>query len=165
MQALGLGDGSGSSQRMRKISDYPNWDDAPYLNVDFYAYNAVFGTIAGSATSITVPITIQADSKFEWMKSTIFGYKDGETEPFQSTDVLPLTILIQDSGSGRLLMNAPVPVSNMAGTGQLPFILPESRIFQPNATVSFTLNNLSTSQYDNVEFTMLGRKIFRGEDN
>lgn len=164
MQALGLGDGGGGSQPMRKISDFPNWDDAPYLVTDFYIYNALFGTVAASATSNAVNITIQADSKFEWMKSSIFGYKDGETEPFQSTDIVPMTIIIQDSGSGRLLMNTPIPVSSIAGNGQLPFILPESRIFQPNATVSFTLANLSTSQYDNVQFSMIGRKIFRGED-
>lgn len=162
LETLGL-TGSPQGTQMRKISDYPNWDDADVLYTDFYTYNAAFGTVAGSQTSDTQIITVQADSKFEWMKSTCWGYKDGATEPYQSTDVLPMTVIIQDSGSGRLLMNGPVPLVNIAGTGQLPFILPESRIFQPNSTISIVLNNLSATQYDNVNFSLVGRKIFRGQ--
>ncbi len=164
MQALGYSNDRYHGPHMQRISDPPSpeWDNENVqLATDFFTYNAIFGTVAANAISVTQNISIQADSKFEWMKATAFGYKDGASEPYQSTDLMPLTCIIQDSGSGRYLMKDPTPIANLFGTGQLPFILPESRIFWPNSTLTVILANPSSSQYDNVTLSFIGRKILR----
>lgn len=160
-RALGL-DENDQGQVMKRISDYPDWSDQPVLYEDDYFYTVPFGNLAPGITSATQTIVIQAESKFEWLKSSVYGNLHGATAPFQTTDQIETTIFITDSGSGRQLMSVPVPVMSIAGDGQLPNILPVGRIFQPNATISAVMANFSTANtWDNLYFTFIGRKIFK----
>jgi hypothetical protein len=128
---------------------------------DLYFYVASAGNmVAGAVVAATV--NIQADSKFEWMRSSVYGNLNGATPPIASGSLLPVSVFISDTGSGRQLMSAAVPVGLLAGDGKLPFINPASRIFKPSSTIQITFTNFSASQYDNVYFAFLGRKIFKG---
>jgi len=72
-------------------------------------------------------------------------------------------ILIQDTGSGRNLMNQAVPVASIfGGTGSLPFILPRQRIFVARATVSVTITNISAADdIESLRLSFVGEKGFR----
>lgn len=67
---------------------------------------------------------------------------------------------IQDTGSGRNLMNTAVPVASIFGTGQLPFILPRQRIFLANATVNVTLTNFDVAADYDLYLSFIGEKGF-----
>jgi hypothetical protein len=128
---------------------------------------ASFGSIVSGATAV-VSIQIQADSSFEWSKATYYAEANGAAEPVSSNEQVSLGVLIQDTGTGRNLMQAAVPLTTLAGNGQLPFIIPQPRIFKANAVVQVTLNNFSVAgkgsgaiTYDYVNFMFVGRKIWK----
>jgi hypothetical protein len=157
-----LGHGAHGSGEMKKLSDYPTWGEGEDLYEDAFWYGASFGTLA-SGTSLPKTILIQTDSKFEWMKTTYFAVLQGETPPTQSTDRHNLSFFLTDSGSGRQLMNEAIPINEIAGSGERPALMPVTRIFQPNATVTITASNTDTAAiYTGVHVTLWGRKIFRG---
>lgn len=140
-----------------RTDDDPNTD---YYD-DLYFYSATAGNMVAGAVSNQV-VNIQADSKFEWMRSTCYGNLHGATEPISDSSLLPISVFISDTGSGRQLMSIATPVGLLAGNGKLPFINAASRIFRPSSTIQITFTNFSTSQYDNVWFSFVGRKIFKG---
>jgi len=131
------------------------------LWADLFFYPINFGSMAAAAVSQGT-VTIQADSHFEWMKTVCQGNKNAAAEPWPDNIILPITIFITDTGSGRQLMSAALPVNLIAGRGQLPFINPEDRIFKPSATIQVTATNFGASTYDNIWFAFAGRKIFKG---
>ena len=148
---------------LRSLTQPPEEAD-PNLDYfeDLFFYPCDFGNMVAGATK-TQTVTIQADSQFEWMRSTVSGNLHGATEPFPDNILLPITVFISDTGSGRQLMSSAVQVNELAGKGTLPFINPASRIFEPSAVISITAVSFSAaSQYDNIEFVFHGRKIFKG---
>ena len=148
---------------MKKLTDFPEWGAADDLYEDafWYVFNGL-GNIA-PAGQAQQNIQIQGDSKFEWMKTTVFAILHGGTPPAQSTDVPQLNVFLSDTGSGRNLMNAPLALSSIAGNGQEPYILGVTRIFQPNSTVQCTVTSTDPlSTWDGVQVVLHGRKIFRG---
>lgn len=127
---------------------------------DFYVYAVNFGNIAALAT-VTRQVTVQADSNFEWIMSTAYGNLNGATPPYTDNVLLPINLLIVDSGSSRQLFSDPVPLPSIAGTGKQPFILPVPRLFMAKSTIQLTAQNFDgTDTYDNVRLHLIGRKLF-----
>lgn len=127
---------------------------------DFYVYEEDFSALSSGATALG-SINIQADSDFVVQKLTYFAYVSATTQE-ADVRVIPLvTIQITDSGSGRNLMEAPVPISNIMGTGELPFILPQPKLFLARTTISVSVNNFSTSVAYNLRLSLIGYKVFR----
>jgi len=116
-------------------SRYPNALVQDYFAKDFFTYEVDFTTAINPSASAVANFNIQADSDFLWSKFTF---------NLQGTS-FGASILIQDTGSGRNLMNSAVPLANLAGTGSLPFILPRQRGFRANATINITVNNLDAT--------------------
>jgi hypothetical protein len=148
------------------MGQFSQWNyNGRWYTDDYYHYNigpgtnGAAGTIAAAATANT-QFTVQADSNFEWIYSTWFGYKDGVTTPASDGIQVPISLLITDGGSGRQLMSQAVPISSMAGVGREVYVLPKRRIFMSKSTVLVVFNNFGADQYDNVSFTLHGRKIF-----
>lgn len=132
----------------------------PYFARDLFIYEVDFSALAAAASS-TQTFSIQADSDFLWTKATMFADVAAAAQT-DSTRVIPLcTVLIQDTGSGRNLMNAAMPVSSLFGTGELPLILPRQRLFVSRAQVSVTLTNFSAATAYNVRLSFIGEKAFK----
>lgn len=126
---------------------------------DFFVYDIDFAAIAAAGTA-NGQIQIQADADFELQQLAHFSdiATAAETE---STRVLPLvTIQITDTGTGRQMFNAPVPIPGLFGDGRIPFILPTTKMFSRNASVSFVLSNYSAATAYNVRLQLIGAKIF-----
>ena len=121
-----------------------------------------FGTIAPGATA-TATIQIEADSYFKWVQSTFFAWVEGQ-DP-EATDatrpIPPILVTITDSGSGRRLMNSPVPVASIYGDGRLPFMLPQERFFLPRSTITFAATNLSATDTWNLILDHSGAKGYK----
>lgn len=134
-------------------------DARPAQRRDFFVYDIDFLAIAPGATS-NGQIQIQADSDFELQKLTQFS-DIAVADQTESTRVLPLvTIQVTDTGTGRQMFNAPVPIAALFGDGRIPFILPTAKIFTQNASVAFTLSNYSAATTYNVRLQLIGAKIF-----
>lgn len=129
---------------------------------DFFIYQLNFGSLAAGA-SLTGNFTIDADSDFRLEKLTYFSEIAGGAQT-DSTRVIPLvTALITDSGSGRQLSNIAVPISNVFGTGEIPFILGTPRILAARSNITVTIANFSASTtYSSIRLSFIGTKLYKG---
>jgi hypothetical protein len=58
-------------------------------------------------------------------------------------------------------MNAPIPLAALAGSGQLPFILPTPKIFQARGTIAVQLANVTAGDtYSSIYLEFIGTKLF-----
>ena len=128
---------------------------------DFYIYEAEsLGLVPGGNSNDI--INIEADSDFLLQK---FAYQTdiaAAAYTFQNTPIPNISIQLIDSGSGRQLMQNPIPVSSFMGNGQLPFILPNPRKFLRNSTiqVAFTSFEAGAGTTYNIRLAFIGYKIY-----
>lgn len=135
------------------------WEDATYRRRDFYVYEAAVAAIAvaGSANDV---INIEADSDFILQKLTYHADIAGAAQT-DATRVVPnVTIQITDTGSGRQLMNNPIPIPSIFGTGELPFILPNPRLFMRNSTIQVAFTSFEAAITPDVALAFVGYKIY-----
>lgn len=126
---------------------------------DFYVYGNTISSIAAAAQA-TSQISIDSDSNFFAVKLNFFASIAGAVQT-ADTRVIPLiTIQITDGGSGRNLLNTPLPLSIFMGYGELPGILPINRVFRGNSTVTFTFSNFSAATTYRLDFGLVGVKRF-----
>lgn len=127
---------------------------------DLFTYEIDFTALAAGGTSVQ-NIQVQADSDFKWIKATVQA-DIALAAQTDSTRILPLvTVLIVDSGSGRQLSSNPVPLGNMFGSAEFPFILPIPRIFKARTNISLTFANYSAATTYNIRCSLIGTKIFQ----
>ena len=126
---------------------------------DFYIYEAEALAIApaGSANDI---INIEADSDFILQKFTYQADIAAAAYTADTTPIPLITIQLIDSGSGRQLMQNPIPVSSFMGNGQLPFILPNPRKFLRNSTIQVAFTNFDAAVTYNLRLAFIGYKIY-----
>ena len=124
---------------------------------DFFAYGQEVVPLALSGRAATT-IQIQADSDF-LIVAGVLDTRDGATGlVFQATP--PLTVEIQDSGSGRDLQSIATPIGNLFGTGTLPAYWPFPKLIKRSSTITTTITNLDAALTFDVRYTYLGIKLF-----
>lgn len=147
-------------QRIPTYQELKAQEAAGKVLLDFFIYRAQAAAL-GAGASQAVTVNIQADSAFILDKMSVFADLAGAAQT-DSTRVIPLvTLQITDGGSGRNLQNGPIPLSSIAGNGELPFVLPQPRVFVANSSITFTFTNFSlATTYTNVFLSLIGRKVF-----
>jgi hypothetical protein len=127
----------------------------------FYVYDISFGAITTGAT-ISGTVNIDSLSNFLWRATTFWTNPDGVTlnTPLTNAFLRPFTISLTDAGTGRQFFNGAVPVDNIAGSGNFPFILPEPYLWAGNSVVQATITNLDTHTWDNLHLSLIGKKTF-----
>jgi len=140
---------------------------------DFYVYDSIALALA-AAGNATDTIQIEADSNFVLQKLTFMAtvldlaaslstnptvlFTTGLTD---SQRILPnVGVQLIDTGSGRQLMQNPIPIPSLFGTGQLPFILPNPRLFMRNSTIQIAYTNFDTVNGYNVRLSFIGYKVY-----
>lgn len=137
----------------------PQRQAAPNMRRDFFVYGINFLALA-PAGATTGAIQIQADSEFELQKLAFFADIAGAAQEAQ-TRVLPLvTVQVTDTGTGRQAFNLAVPIPAIMGDGQIPFILPTTKIFSPNSSLAFAITNYSAATTYNLRLLLIGAKLF-----
>lgn len=134
---------------------------------DLYVYEAQAIALAASGT-ITDTIQIEADSSFILQKLAMHPVAPAATAIaanalglVESQRIIPnLAIVITDTGSGRQLMPAPIPLPSLFGTGALPFILPNPRLFMRNSTISIAFTNLDATNAYSARLAFIGYKVY-----
>lgn len=144
------------------LARFVTWKDNQGGNLfteDLYAYDFPNAANIAAAGNATVTQIIEGDSDFEWIATTFCeGITAGaSTGPAASR----VSALILDGGSQRNLLNVSTPISNIAGTGVFPNVLPQPRIFPAKSPVVVTFTNNGAGGTDNVRLTLWGRKLFQ----
>lgn len=126
---------------------------------DWYTYEAQALALAAGANA-TDTINIESDSNFILQKLTAFADLAAAAQT-ESTRVIPLvSVQLTDTGSGRNLMSNPIPIPSLFGTGALPFVLQNPRIFMRNTTIQVVFTNFSAATAYNVRLAFSGYKNY-----
>lgn len=135
------------------------WENVGNRRRDFYIYESETVAIAvGASTNDT--ISIEADSDFILQKLTYQADIAGATQ-LDGTRLLPnVSLQITDTGSGRQLMQNPIPIPSFFGTGQLPFILPNPRLFMRNSTIQIAFTSFEAAITPTVRLAFIGYKVY-----
>ena len=141
----------------------------PYVAANFYVYENDIPNPQGTVTSLpangaaTLTFNIAGDSDFFWTKFSAYALVGGAATT-RSADQLPgVTMLLTNTTNGRQYSTNPVPLPNMAGNGQFPFILPQVVLWQAFATIQVQLSNLTSTAYSNLNLSFIGVKAFSGQ--
>lgn len=130
-------------------------------NKDYFWYGPPVFTMSSVLTPVTNNIQLDADANFMWIAST-YQIDVAGALLTEATNIIPLvSLLINDTGSGKNLMNVAVPLGSMAGDGKRPYRLPRPRVFGANATIqlNWTAFVVAGTTY-NIRFTMHGFKVY-----
>lgn len=145
-----------SPQQMQR----PIMPQQPRSIDEFFTYEVDFLALAAGATA-NGNIAIESSSDFRWIKGCFFA-DIAVAAQTQSTQIIPLcTVLITDSGSGQQLSSAAMPVTSVFGTGQIPFILPVSRVFTARSNIQVTVVNFSAASTYNLRLSFIGAKVYK----
>lgn len=121
---------------------------------------ASFAATSGSAI---LTFNIDGDSDFFWTKTAVFALVGSAGTDVQSQEVPAVTALVTNTTNGRSYSNNPVPLPSMAGSGQLPYILPQVTYWPAKATITVQLAAISTNKtYSSIRISFHGIKAFLG---
>jgi hypothetical protein len=135
------------------------WENVGNRRRDFYVYEVETIAIAvGGSTNDT--ISIEADSDFILQKLTYAADIAGASQT-ESSRIIPNVLLqITDTGSGRQLMQDPIPIPSFFGVGMLPFILPNPRLFMRNSTIQVAFTSFEAAITPSVRLAFIGYKVY-----
>lgn len=127
---------------------------------DFFAYTSTIASIAPAAVAADI-VEIEANSYFKLTKLCCFA-AIADAAQTDSTRVIPLvTLQITDTGAGRRLFDAAIPIGNLMGYGALPFILPVPRIFKPRATIQLDYTSfVAAGTTYSLRVALFGSKLY-----
>lgn len=136
------------------------------FNQDYFLYAPPTPvTISNASPSATSIIQIDADSSFNWIASSYLSLVAGDSfnlspaatgdaaaawPPMEANNLLPPVLLqIVDTGSGKYLMNTPIPLAAFFGDGKNPYRLLAPRVFAPNSSIqmNWTFAGSATRTY------------------
>lgn len=130
---------------------------ANQIDITFYTTSVTL--TAGQ--SLPSQINIDAGNDFYWFATSYEADLAGSAYDATShVPVLPLiNVLITDTGSQRQLMNAPLPITTIAGDGRLPYRLLLPRLFKGNSIIQFQWTSFEAALTDTLRLTMHGWRL------
>lgn len=127
---------------------------------DFFVYTAqtIALPVAGNATAT---IQIQADADFILQKLSYQADLAGVAQTDAGRIIPNASVQITDTGSNRQLFFTPVPISSIFGTGQLPFILPNPRLFIKTSVIQIDFTSFEAAVTPTIRLAFIGYKFYR----
>lgn len=129
---------------------------------DYFWYAGRVSGLSSVAPNGNILINTDADSDFYCVAMSHFTDIAAAAET-ESTSILPLVnVQITDTGSGKALMNTPVPVPSIMGDGKRPYRFVRPRVFLANATINmaFTAYVAAGTTY-NISVILHGYKVYK----
>lgn len=144
---------------VRKAVALNDPENVDLLRRDFYTYEAEsLGLVAGGSSNDV--INIEADSDFIMQKLSFQADIAGAAQT-DGTRVIPnVVVQLVDTGSGRQLMQNPIPIPNIFGWGELPFVLDNPRKFLRNSTIQIAFTSFDAAVDYNIRLAFIGYKIY-----
>ena len=136
-------------------------EEKRYAWADFFIYSTdpVGFTLTAGQSSNRV-IQLDADSDFNVMRITGYAEAAGSTFPLSDSQMPQITVNLADGMTSRNLFNNPLPWGALIGSGRLPFVLPQYRVFTKNGTIIIGLANFAAVTYNNIVIALEGVKLF-----
>jgi hypothetical protein len=131
-------------------------DTTQYIKA-YFGYDLLFSSIASGA-SLTVTTQIQTDADFLVQALSFFCY-DLTTNGQITAPVS--TIQLYDTGSTQTWFDQAIPLVNVFGTGQYPFMLPVPRLILAGSAFTGTLANVVSTNAQYYMLTFHGRKLYK----
>lgn len=126
---------------------------------DFFVYECKTLAIAvGGNTTDT--IQIQADADFILQKLTYQADQAGATQTISTTVVPNVDVQVTDTGSNRQLFFEPIPIPAIFGSGQLPFIVPNPRLFRKTSVIQVNFTSREAAITPNIRLAFIGYKFY-----
>lgn len=131
-----------------------------YRAKNYFTYVTSITTLAAGASSSS-SFNIDGDSDFFFTKLTTFALVADDGTTYEAQILPAVTVVIENTSSGRQYMNAPVPLGLLAGTALLPFILPMETFWPAKTTISVSYANISdNTTYSDLYLAFHGIKAF-----
>ncbi len=147
------------ASQIRAQNDANNPESVDNVRRDFYTYEAEALLLASGGSANDV-INIEADSDFIMQKLS-FQADDAGGAFTDSTRLIPnVSVQLVDTGSGRQLMQNPIPIPSIFGWGELPFVLDNPRKFLRNSTIQVAFTNFDAAVTYNIRLAFIGYKIY-----
>lgn len=116
---------------------------------DYFWYTTAAPLNLAVAAQASQTIQIDANSDFLWI-ATSYQFSLNAALLTEATNVIPLlTLQIVDTGSGKYLMNSPLPLPTIAGDGKRPYRLIGPRVFAANSTIQLNWANYAVAASPN----------------
>ncbi len=141
------------------------WDNRVYASRNYFVYESDILATLNHATGANLAFNIAGDSDFFWTKFSIFALVAGAATTRDADQVPAVTMLLVNTTTGRQYSSSAVPLPNMAGTGLLPFILPQITMWQRKSTIQVQLQNVGNADYTNLYLSFHGIKAFPNVNN
>lgn len=139
----------------------PRLNDARYIARDSFFYQISLTTALAPSATAPGSVNMDTDSDFFWQTFTAHVAVASAAQQRATEEIPEIDITIKDATTGRDIMNAAVPLRNIAGTGELPFILPVEKYFGARSQITCTFANVSAgATYSSVKITFAGIKAF-----
>lgn len=124
------------------------------INAFFYVYSVFFDDLANAGVGAQ-QVNIQSDGNFV-IQHLIFGCQNAAAR-VSHPDV---DVQITDTSSGMTLFDRALPIWMIAGTAELPYLLPTPRVFPASSTISVSATNNDGGARD-IYLAFMGQKVQR----
>ena len=136
------------------------WNNNAYASRNYFVYEADTTVALNAGAGANLTFNIAGDSDFFWTKFSAFATVGG-VATLRNADQLPyVTMLLVNTTTGRQYSSSAVPLPNIAGTGTLPFILPQITMWQRKSTIQVQLQNVGNVNYSVLNLSFHGIKAF-----
>ncbi len=126
----------------------------------FYSYSLTFDAVAPGAQA-TDSFTVEANSDFVLTKLTFLANLDPVASTTNATRVIPnMTLELIDTGSSYQMFSEPQPISNVFGTGRVPFLVQPAYRFPKNATLRGVVVNFDPTVTYNLRLSFVGYRNY-----
>jgi len=138
------------------IASIPEYKGKRFLPIPF-TYELDFAALAPAGVA-NAQITFQNDADFVILAQTYYA-SAGNTIQAATFPVPNMSILLNDSGSGKNLSSLAVPVPSWFGTGQFPFVLPAPYLWAKKSVMNATLTNNDGASTYTLKLSFHGVKL------
>lgn len=150
-----LPSGQGLNQGMQ-----PWNDQGSYVARSMYTYESDTTASLAAGASANLTFNIAGDSDFFWNKFAVWALVGGVATLRNAEQLAAVTILVTNTTTGRSYSSSATPLANVAGTGTLPFILPQITYWQAKSTIAIALQNVGNAAYSAIYLSFMGIKAF-----
>jgi len=135
-------------------------DQSQYTSFNSFVYEEDLPATLTAGSVANLSFNIAGDSDFFWTKLAVFATVGDAGTTYANNQLPAVTLLVTNTSTGRQYSNNPVPLPNIAGTGQFPFVLPCITLWGAKSTIQLAYLNFGNQAYTTLQLSFIGIKAF-----
>lgn len=138
---------------------------AQNVAAEAFTYNAVYwlaganNALAAGVINVPFQINIQADANFLLLNQTYAANQLNAAYNSGAVPVPNILVTLTDMGTSASMMDVGVPVQNIFGTGQFPYILPNPKLLMAKSSFQVLVTNIDAAAGYNLRLSFNGVKL------